>query len=230
MTDDEKISQRYRELGAEEPPRALDDAILAAARNVRRSRQRWFAPLATAAVLALAVAVTLHMQIEQPDVEAPAPRAEKPALPAAQQPAPPVADSAPKPVPERARPKTEALAKPAEPRAFAPDPLPTAAPAPATVPQASASGTIAGASAERDARSDRALERAGPPAAAEAMAKRAEAPARALADSPERELERIAALRAQGRHDEADRALAEFRKRYSDYKIPEEMRLRVERR
>ena len=50
------------------------------------------------------------------------------------------------------------------------------------------------------------------------------------ADTPERELERIAGLRAQGRQDEADRALAEFRRRYPDYRIADEMRLRVERR
>jgi hypothetical protein len=43
------------------------------------------------------------------------------------------------------------------------------------------------------------------------------------------ELERIAALRAEGKHDEADRALAEFRKRFPDYRIAEEMRRRVER-
>ena len=46
--------------------------------------------------------------------------------------------------------------------------------------------------------------------------------------SPERELERIAELRAQGRHDEADKALAEFRKRYPDYRIPQAMREKVE--
>jgi len=64
--------------------------------------------------------------------------------------------------------------------------------------------------------------------AAEATAKRSDAPA--LAQTPERELERIAGLRVQGRHDEADKALAEFRKRYPDYRIAEEMRARVERR
>ena len=50
------------------------------------------------------------------------------------------------------------------------------------------------------------------------------------ADTPERELDRIALLRAQGQHDEADKALAEFRKRYPEYKIPEAMRERIERR
>jgi hypothetical protein len=47
--------------------------------------------------------------------------------------------------------------------------------------------------------------------------------------SPEAELERIARLRAAGRHEEADKALAEFRKRYPDYKISEAMLEKVER-
>ena len=48
--------------------------------------------------------------------------------------------------------------------------------------------------------------------------------------TPEKELERIAELRKQGKHDEADKALAEFRKRYPDFKIPAAMLERVERR
>ena len=40
---------------------------------------------------------------------------------------------------------------------------------------------------------------------------------------------RIAELRKAGKHDEADKALAEFRKRFPDYKIPEATRERVER-
>jgi len=51
----------------------------------------------------------------------------------------------------------------------------------------------------------------------------------AKADSPEAALERIAELRRQGRHDEADKALAEFRRRYPDYRIAEEMLKKVER-
>jgi TolA-binding protein len=51
----------------------------------------------------------------------------------------------------------------------------------------------------------------------------------AQAESPERALERIVELRRQGRHDEADRALKEFRKRYPDYRIAEEMLKKVER-
>jgi hypothetical protein len=48
--------------------------------------------------------------------------------------------------------------------------------------------------------------------------------------SPEQALQGIADLRRQGRHDEADKALVEFRKRFPDYKIPPEMLEKVERR
>ena len=48
-------------------------------------------------------------------------------------------------------------------------------------------------------------------------------------ETPERRLERIADLRAKGLHDEADRALAEFRRAYPDYRISEELLRRVQR-
>ena len=86
MTDesDAKVSRRYRELGAEEPPRALDEAILAASRRPARSwTQRWAVPLSLAAVLVLSVTVTLRIQHEQPGIELPvtAPKEVAPALP-----------------------------------------------------------------------------------------------------------------------------------------------------
>ena len=37
---DPQVSRRYRELGAEEPPHALDEAILAASRNGERTSGR----------------------------------------------------------------------------------------------------------------------------------------------------------------------------------------------
>jgi hypothetical protein len=40
-------------------------------------------------------------------------------------------------------------------------------------------------------------------------------------EPPEKMLERIAELRRQGRHEEADKALEAFRKRYPAYKLPE---------
>jgi hypothetical protein len=49
-------------------------------------------------------------------------------------------------------------------------------------------------------------------------------------EPPEKWLERVAQLREQGRHDEADKALAEFRKRYPDYRIPEAVLEKVEKK
>lgn len=177
--DDERIvSRRYRELPREEPPSRLDDAIRARARAARETlpaplvaptgRRRWYFPVAAAAILVLAVAVTWQVEREQSDA---------------------YVASAPEPV---------AQAK-------------EAPPAPAA-PAASA------------AREDAAQPQLGAAARSEVMAKRA------LAETPEQALERIAKLRAEGRHEEADRALAEFRKRHPEFRIPAEMRERVERR
>lgn len=45
----------------------------------------------------------------------------------------------------------------------------------------------------------------------------------AAAATPEKQLERIAELRAAGRHAEADEALAKFRREHPDYRIPPEL-------
>lgn len=49
-------------------------------------------------------------------------------------------------------------------------------------------------------------------------------------DSREAELERIARLRGEGRHEEADKALTEFRRINPDYRIPEPLWERVKAR
>jgi len=241
---DPKLQSAYRALGAEEPPHALDEKVLAASRRAIEvhpaplvaptGRRSWSVPLAAAAILALAVGVTLHMQIEQPGIEGlppaggerdrpeavessspPAAKVEKPAIAAS---APPAA-------------RAETRAKPADPAAEAvvasPAKEKTAEPAAAgqgAVPEREERAPVE--SASRDIGSFPPL----PRAAAPALAKRADAAAQAAADTPERELERIAGLRKQGRHDEADKALAEFRKRHPDFKIPDAMLERVERR
>jgi len=280
---DQKVSAAYRALGADEPPHALDEAILAASRRAAAIRpgrptkswtQRWAVPFSLAAVVVLSVVVTLRVQEEQPEiasVQAPAPA---PAAPqAAPQAAPPetlklkVEDrlkSAPKPAPRSA-------ARNAEPKPFPQarsDRAPAAsglgaAQAPAAPPPAAEGALASRPSAERSAdmrygdsalrREEERVERdaeaaARAPQAAAALAKRAAAapptaakPATAkvmaesadkpaVAQTPERELERIARLRAEGKHDQADKALAEFRKRYPDYRIAEDMLRRVERR
>ena len=53
--------------------------------------------------------------------------------------------------------------------------------------------------------------------------------AKLAVEPPEQWLERIAELRKQGKHEEADKALAEFRRAYPDYRLSEEMRAKVEK-
>jgi len=95
---------------------------------------------------------------------------------------------------------------------------PAAAPAPA--PQA---GVSAGGVAQAPLRAKR-----------EGFADRAATESRriaAVADpDPNRELERIALLREAGRHAEADRALEEFRRRHSEFRIPDAVWERVKPR
>ena len=195
MSDDPKLSQRYRELPREEPPRALDEAILSASRRAVAPRRRWYVPLAAAAVITLAVAVTLHLQRDRPseEVGAVSPSMQVQEAPRAQ---------APGKAPQRSPP----------PLAAAPStPAPAAAPA-----EAGKRSDAAAASAEARARDE-------PPRAQSRMARGS------IGQSPEAELERIARLRAAGKHEEADRALAEFRKRHPAFRLSDEMKAKVEK-
>ena len=264
MAEDDDISKRYRELPREEPPRHLDDAIRAAARRavhtrpaplvVPTGRQRWYFPLAAAAIIVLAVAVTMHVEREQPGeevVSAPAAPAE---VPKAEQ-------SRSEPQPERRR-KTESadsrelrdtapppeLQKAPEPAAAPPAPVAASPPAPPVATQDAIRGAQESASAPA-ARAESArvqaepepkpLAKAGAAAAPQANARlrRADEGARAASSvsayalqSPEQWLQGIADLRRQRRHEEADKSLAEFRKRYPDYPISKEVLEQVEKR
>lgn len=262
MNDEQKISQRYSELGREEPPRHLDDAILSAARGAVESRpaplvvptgrRRWYFPLAAAAVIVLAVAVTMHVEREQPDAEvassdfrkadpAPAEPAKR-EEPAAQEP-PAAAPSAP---PRQSKPA---------PQVFVPDPKPQAqAEAPASPPQVMSESQPAAAADQRARDQDRlesqsaAREAApsqekrrgsasGAAASRPAPAFRADEPASETAglaklarQSPEQWLLGIDDLKRQGKHEEAEKQLAEFRKRYPNYRIPEAISEKFEKR
>ena len=284
---DEELSRRYRELAREEPPRALDDAILAAARREVRShpaplvapsgRRRWFVPVAAAAVIVLSAVVTLHVQREQPDPEmtaqySPPPAARKNEAPTVapraevreeqvgpkakeadalyskvepqkvqperrqRQAAPSPKTSTPSQAPAgepSALARAPVEAKPAERERFSPDPGPVAA-APAAPPPASAAQP-----APRADSASSATGAASPPAAAEdrkafgglrdspRLDQRSLAKHEAQAESPEKMLERIAALRREGREKEADDLYAVFKRRYPDYRIPDALREQV---
>jgi len=156
---DPKVSQRYRELGAEEPPRRLDDAILAASRR----RWRWYYPAAAAAVIVLAVGIAVQVEHDRPDSDA----TDLPRTPSASA----EEQKQEKPVADAMLAKRRDEAPPASPRV------------------------------EQRART--------------------EAAARAFVEPPEKWLERIGEMRREGRHEEADKALEEFRKRYPDTKLPD---------
>lgn len=273
---DPKVSQRYRELGAEEPPRELDQAILAAAHRAAdrphaplvtpAGRHRWYFSLGAAAVVVLAVAVTWHVEREQPDPETAVLKEEIPlkSPPPASAPKPAVPTFTPEPKPrlqqtprEPARDAVPVASAPAESR-IRENAAGDVAPAPSAQAERREESPAAAAGV-MSRRTDRVEPQAASPAAPDEprAADRAEeprpsarmratpapqaAPAReaspvgraavsAYVDSPERFLDRIAELRKEGNHNEADRLLAEFRQRYPDYLISKEMLEKVERK
>lgn len=192
MDDEQRVSQRYRDLGAEEPPRHVDEAILAASRRAAEmhpaplvpptGRRQWYFPLAAAAVIVLAVAVTWHMQVEEPDPYG-------------------YGASAPREAAEERKPAQELLQK----REVLP-----AAPAPAPAPSA------------KPSRQDAARDQAEAASRAEPRMREAPGLGRmAVEEPPEKTIERIVELRKQGKHEEADELLEAFRKRHPDYNLPE---------
>ena len=242
---DAKISAAYRELGTEEPSRALDEAILGAARkSVQPWTRRWAVPLSLAAVVVLSVVVTLRIQHEQPGIEQPAPvRKEEQVARQVAEPAKPAAEPVARAPQQKSMTRKEAQAFPSSPQDQAvaesrvaaavppPAPAPAAAPAP-RMEEAPALAKRADAASEVGAVAGSVAPPA-PAAAApamRAMQRERIAGERTVALTPEKELERIEELRKQGLHEEADRALAEFRKRHPDFKIPPAMLERVERR
>lgn len=198
---DEKVSAGYRALGCEEPPRALDDAIL---ERARRRPSRWRVPLSVAAVLVLAVGVTLRMLPQRPEAEslALAPQVLETPRPAAPPPAPKVSEA-----PRPAAPAPQALEAP---RADAPVQESTR-----PVARAAAAADAVGETAPAPAPGFAAQGRMRPDSAAKLAQ---------VELTPEAWLARIAELRKQGRTREADESLAEFKKRYPDYRIPEPLR------
>lgn len=225
---DSRIEQRYRELARPEPPAAIDAAILAASRRALAkppARRHWVTPVAAAAVIVLALGVTLRMQREEPDAQRIAPATERQVQPTPSAPAPvqPVSPEITAPT----RSERPGVTKPPVVKRAVPAPNENiAAPQPPAADDRASSATVSPMMAPG-------LKREAAPAAAGAPASPA-APARPLiqlqrssGDGLGAELEEIARLRAAGRDTEANAALEEFRRKHPDYSIPAEIWERV---
>lgn len=240
MTDhDDDVARRYRALPREEPPPALDAAILAHSRRAVAARpgglRRWSGPLSIAAVLVLAVGIVSRMQVEQPGIETSAPASVPPPPPAESR-----AEAAPQAKAEMAAPQPAPKPKAAarvEQRVARDAEAPTAQPEPQSRGPAPQAITIQGAAPpppqpfrpdERVLNVQRAkVAASAAPAAPAAESVATDSAPLVVEESPDATLERIVRLRAEARHDEADRALEQFRKRYPDYRIPEATLKRV---
>jgi len=156
-SQDPRVSAGYRALGKENPPQALDEAILAASRRAvgsgpRRagfSLRRWALPVSVAAVVVLTVSLVVRMQLERPELEAlPTFGLEKQARDAKQK--PPAASQRDEPALAVPKAKTEGMPSTAErelsttlvPAAPAPETAAASAPA---APAASTRNELAGA-------------------------------------------------------------------------------------
>lgn len=229
---DEQLSRLYRETADAAPPAALDRAILAAARaGVAPPRRRagwrsWTVPMSVAATVVLTVTLTLMVQQEQePLVPEAAPAADVPraSVGVPQKKADAAADLAVKPAAPREA-KQEAVKRETEGPAVAPAPVPeAAAPAGAAAPRAPMAESVESVTPARPAAVMR--QQAAPAAdAVESRAKSAPLRKEAVGAAPAQWLEDIREMKKQGKEKEAAEALAEFRKAYPDYRLPEDLR------
>ena len=217
MSDD-KLKAAYSALPREEPRAATDAAILDASRRALdkpSASRRWAGPVSIAAVLVLAFGLILNVQQEKGPIEAPDMYGAPPAA---------VAPDSPPP---------RAAEKPAEPVVV----QKKRAPVPQARPERDTSLRDEAVMQPESERKDMQPKLQAAPAE-ESLSKESAAPAARMKreafaptiDEPTRELEAIAKLRAEGRHEEADKALEEFRRKRPDYRIPEAMWERVKPR
>src|SRR6266850_2081567 len=224
------LSGRYRAGSTEEPRAHLDAAIFAAARReVARSRftRNWHLPASIAAVLVIGVSLAL-MTSEIGDPLPPVDKSAGVATDKAKQAAP-----APRPGIEReSRPSRERsagtdreadtrqnlAAERADSVAAAPSvAAPTSAPA---SPPLEAAATVEPVAEQKIALADPAREKR----ATGALRKEATPSPAAPADAPGEWLKRIGDLLRNGKTAQAREQLAEFRKHYPDYRLPETLR------
>ncbi len=240
---DDRVSRAYDDLPDDGPAPAIDAAIQAAARRAVGARpgaaRRWQIPLSIAAVLTLAVGLSLQVERAQREADQetaiPAARSEATAASPAAPVAGAAADSAAAPARESPGRATTTIKSAAEPRvkslALPTAPAPAVAPAPVPALPESASGEGNDPTASR-ARAPARLGAAAERSATSGLVQELGKPAQPEADgvqTAEQQLEHIAELRAKGRHEEAERELAAFRRAFPDYRISAEWRRKVER-
>jgi len=253
MTEHEDMSRLYRDAAQPEPSAALDDAILAAARQAagappQRTHRanRWRVPFALAATVVLTVSLTVMMRDQQQlgEVVLPPPRSESSS--------PAVATGASIPAAKATQP---AAAEPVARPAWQPAPSPPVqstpsdqpAPAPAADDRARSDNLVqpmlrAAPEAQGALSVDAAIavrkEEKPPTAAAPAMPAlmekrgltssfRDKAAAESVVgeqQSPERWIADIRELKRNGSAMEAGVMLSEFRKRFPDYTLPDDLK------
>lgn len=242
-TRDEQLSRLYREAAGEEPSEAIDRAILAAARaeaapvqpRKRAWWQTWAGPASVAATVVLTVTLTLMVQQEQEHAFIEAPPSKGEAADSAVKPASPPPAVKQEAAPREAERVVGATRQAQEAAEAAPAPKPLAretkaepaAPAGALAPRAPMAEPAELAAPAKPAAVMR--QQAAPAAdAVELRARsaplRKEAVGAAPARTPEQWLEDIRRLKQQGKDKEAAEALADFRKAYPDFRLPDDLR------
>lgn len=244
---DNELSHIYKEGTWPEPSRQIDEAILSASRRAARARHpfvwRWAPSLALAATVVLTVSLVLRVYQDQPQTVSPPipdgrsapilpttePPAEKPkSVPApqsapapAQKPAPAASavalkkeasqakrsDQARREIQENLRERYQSsppqeLQPEIQPEPMRAPPRANEAPSPPPAQIAPRAAVISGGDAGA------------------ISIRRTDAPER----SPQAWLEDIRRLKAEGKPEEAGREIAEFRKRYPDYVLPDDLR------
>lgn len=234
---DPALGQLLRRYGPDGPSIATDKAILAAAQAelappvTRRGWQRWRAPLAMAATLTLAVALSLTMDRQASltvETATPSVPSAPPATSAHTDPARTAeAPSSPESSAKREAKAATTTGRPAAPQAKRSAPI-LASPS-AVNDMANAHGKENAKSAEiapaSRTENERRVASKGSAATAAPLAEHAPT-ADAMADqrmpTPEAWLEEIRRLKQTGRQEEATRQLAEFRRHYPDYPLPKD--------
>jgi hypothetical protein len=233
---DSKVSRAYRAASSDGPPAAIDAAILAAARErqtrtVRRarpSRVRWFAPVGVMATIVIGVSITLLLEREHPELTEGRVSPAGPPLAAEASNLPAAASAKPKPAGRAladVSAKKEAVVAGQSMAERVPGSLESAPPAPIAFPAEARSKSAAARIMEAPAAAATDSTGAGPAGANARVPASVSAPMQQPgARSAEAWLADIAALRQQGREQDARAQLAHFRKSYPNHPLPDSLR------